>query len=113
MLQGRRNLPLFGNLEEKASCVDDKTVLFRYVIHKLYFSNLPQIPYQKRPKSVLDTDNPYQVACLHTINFFEITTVNLSISLFEENVFGFVTAAITKYGRKSGFNTGQLSLIDY
>ena len=26
----RRNLPFFGNLAEKASCVDDKTVLFRY-----------------------------------------------------------------------------------
>ena len=26
----RRNLPFSGNLEEKASCVDDKTVLFRY-----------------------------------------------------------------------------------
>ena len=35
-------------------------------IHKLFFSNLPQIRIttQKRPKSVLDTDNPYQVACL-------------------------------------------------
>ena len=26
----RRNLPFFGNLAEKASCVKDKTVLFRY-----------------------------------------------------------------------------------
>ena len=32
VLHGIRNLPLFGNLAEKASCVDDKnkTVLFRY-----------------------------------------------------------------------------------
>ena len=30
MLHGRRNLPFFGNLADKASCVDDKTVLFRY-----------------------------------------------------------------------------------
>ena len=28
----RRNLPFSGNLEEKASCVDDKTVLFRYTL---------------------------------------------------------------------------------
>ena len=27
---GGRNLPFSGNLAEKASCVDDKTVLFRY-----------------------------------------------------------------------------------
>ena len=30
VLHGRRNLTFFGNLAEKASCVDDKTVLFRY-----------------------------------------------------------------------------------
>ena len=32
VLHGRQNLPFFGNLAEKASssCVDDKTVLFRY-----------------------------------------------------------------------------------
>ena len=30
MLHGRRKLPFFGNLAEKATCVDDKTVLFRY-----------------------------------------------------------------------------------
>ena len=30
VLHGGRNLPFFGNLAEKASCVDDQTVLFRY-----------------------------------------------------------------------------------
>ena len=30
VLHRRRNLPFFSNLAEKASCVDDKTVLFRY-----------------------------------------------------------------------------------
>ena len=38
-LHGRRNLPFFGNLSEKASCVDDKTVL----LFTLFFRNLPQI----------------------------------------------------------------------
>ena len=43
VLHRRRNLPFFRNLAEKASCVDDKTVLFRYTYSKLFFSNLPQI----------------------------------------------------------------------
>ena len=30
VLHGRRNLRFFGNFVEKASCVEDKTVLFRY-----------------------------------------------------------------------------------
>ena len=30
VLHGRQNLRFFGNLAEKASCVEDKTVLFRY-----------------------------------------------------------------------------------
>ena len=39
----RRNLLFFGNLAEKASCVDDKTVLFRYTYSEIVFQNLPQI----------------------------------------------------------------------
>ena len=34
---GRRNLPFFGNLALKASCVDDKTVLFRYTYSQIVF----------------------------------------------------------------------------
>ena len=43
VLHRRRNLPFFGNLAEKASYVDDKTVFFATHIHELFFSNLPQI----------------------------------------------------------------------
>ena len=80
VLHGRRNLPFFGNLAEKASCVDDKTVLLP--LHHLFiicFSVIclksvsqpdTAVSYQKRPKSVLDTDNPYQVACLHPLSGF-------------------------------------------
>ena len=73
VLHGRWNLPFFGNLAEKASCVDDKTVLFRYTLFINCFpviclkSVSPRdtaVSSQKRQKSVLDTDNPYQVACL-------------------------------------------------
>ena len=64
----------FGNLAEKASCVTIKLFGFATHIHKLFFSNMPQIRItawygriiSKRPISVLDTDNPYQVACLPT-----------------------------------------------
>ena len=73
MFYGRRNLTFFGNLAEKASCVDDKTVLFRYTKFMNCFSVIclksvsqrdTAVSSPKRPKSVLDTDNPYQVACL-------------------------------------------------
>ena len=39
----RRNLPFFGNLAEKATCVDDKTVVSLHILNNLFFSNLPQI----------------------------------------------------------------------
>ena len=72
VLHGRRNLPFFGNLAEKASCVDDKTVLFRYTFINCFsvicLKSVSQhdtaVSSQKRPKSILNTDNPYQVACL-------------------------------------------------
>ena len=73
MLHGGRNLPFFGNLVEKASCVDNKTVLFCYTLFINCFSVIcvksvsqrnTAVSSQKRSKSVLDTDNPYQVACL-------------------------------------------------
>ena len=67
MLHRRRNLLFFGNLAEKASCVDDKTVLFRYTLFRNCFSVIclksvsrdTAVSSQKRPKSVFDTDNPY------------------------------------------------------
>ena len=39
----RRNLPFFGNLAGKASCVDDKTVVSLHILNNLFFRNLPQI----------------------------------------------------------------------
>ena len=39
----KRNLPFFGNSAEKASCVMIKLLYFATHIHKLFFSNLPQI----------------------------------------------------------------------
>ena len=59
----------------KYSCVDDKTFVLLHV-HRPY--NFPvsclksvsqrdtAVSSQKRPKSVLDTDDPYHVACLAT-----------------------------------------------
>ena len=70
------NLPFFGNLAEKASCVDNKTVLFCYTLFINCFPVIcvksvsqrdTAVSSHKRSKSVLDrppTDNPYQVACL-------------------------------------------------
>ena len=75
MLLRRRNIPFFGYLAEKASCVVNKTVLFRYTLFINCFSVIclksvsqrdTPVSSQKRPKSVLDTDNPYQLACLQT-----------------------------------------------
>ena len=45
VLQGRRNLPFFGNLAEKLVVSTIKLFCFAiiYIIHKLFFSNLPQI----------------------------------------------------------------------
>ena len=76
MLHGRFYLPFFRNLAEKASCVDDETVLFRYTyIHKLFsvicLKSVSQrdtaVSSQKRPKSVLD-----MVACLVVIYYRKI-----------------------------------------
>ena len=69
----KQNLPFFGNFAEKARCVTIKLFGFATHIHKLFFSVIclksvshrdTAVSSQKRPKSVLDTDNPYQVACL-------------------------------------------------
>ena len=76
VLHGGRNLPFFGNLVEKASCVDNKTVLFCYTLFINCFSVIcvksvsqrdTAVSSQNRSKSVLDTDNPYQVACLTVV----------------------------------------------
>ena len=70
VFHGIQNLLFFGNLAEKASCVNDKIVLFRYTycFSVIYLKSVSQrdtaVSSQKRPKSVLDTDNPYRVACL-------------------------------------------------
>ena len=72
---GRRNLPFSGNLAEKASCVVDKTVVSLHILNNLFLSDLLKsvslrdtaVSSQKRQKSVLDTDNPYQVACLFIV----------------------------------------------
>ena len=72
MLHGRRNIPFFGNLAEKACCVDDKTVLFRYTyapIHELFFSNLPQIritTYVIRPYHLKKGQHPYWIRTIRT-----------------------------------------------
>ena len=72
MLHGKQNLPFLGNLVEKASCIDDKTVLFCYTLFINCFSVIclksvsqreTAVSSQKRPQSAMDTDNPYQVAC--------------------------------------------------
>ena len=84
MLHGRRNLPFFRNLVEKASCVEDQTVLFRYTLINCFsvicLKSVSQrdtaVSSQKRPKSVMDTDNPYQVACLNcTISSYYVQPV--------------------------------------
>ena len=65
MLHRRRNLLFFGNLAEKASCVDDKTVLFRYTyIHKLFFSNLSQI--RITTYHLKKDQNPYWIRTIRT-----------------------------------------------
>ena len=66
MLHGRRNLPFFGNFEEKASCVDDKTVLFRYTNSLNVFQKFASNPYHNviRPYQLKNGQNPY---CMQTI----------------------------------------------
>ena len=74
MLHGRQNLPFCGNLAEKLVVSTIKLFCFATHIHKLFFGiclkSVSQrdtgVSSQKRPKSVLDTDNPYQVACLRS-----------------------------------------------
>ena len=68
-------MPVCGNLAEKLVVSTIKLFCFATPIHKLFFKNLfksvsqrdTAVSSQKRPKSVLDTDNPYQVACLYIV----------------------------------------------
>ena len=64
--------PVFRKFSRKANCIDDRTFVYLHIPNNLFFINLPQISIttwygciiSKSPKSVLDMDNPYQVACL-------------------------------------------------
>ena len=63
-LHRRRNLPFFGNLADKASCVDDKTVVSLHILNNNFVFELcsdTAVSSQKRQQSVLDTENPYYI----------------------------------------------------
>ena len=70
MLHGRRNLPFFGNLAEKASCVDDKneTVWFRYTYSYIVFPYFASNPYHNviRPYHLKKGQNPYWIRKIRT-----------------------------------------------
>ena len=68
MLHRRQNLPFFGNLAEKASCVDDKTVLFRYTYSYIVFQSFASNPYHNviRPYHLKKGQNPYWIRKIRT-----------------------------------------------
>ena len=100
MQHGIWNLPFFANLADKASCVDDKNCFvslhifincFSVICLKSVSQSDTAVSSQKRPKSVLDTDNPYQVACLQIWNWkpecLQMTLLQMKIVM--QNIFHF------------------------
>ena len=75
----RRSIIFVGKFSRrKCSCVDDKTfvllhtglTIFPVSCLKSVSQRDTAVSSQKKPKSVLDTDDPYHVACLHCPLFF-------------------------------------------
>ena len=69
----RRSIIFVGKFSRrKCSCVDDKTFVLLHTGLTIFPVSCPKsvsqrdtaVSSQKRPKSVLDTDDPYHVACL-------------------------------------------------
>ena len=68
----------------KCSCVDDKTFVLLHTGLTIFPVSCPKsvsqrdtaVSSQKRPKSVLDTDDPYHVACLQNVHAVVLRGLN-------------------------------------